>query len=168
MWNQNAGSLLSGIARPERCDVDAVSGCAMLIKRKVFERVGLFDENYFFGFEDIDFCLRARTAGFQSAVVGALVEHEGQASIGRASPTRIYFATRNHLLLAQRCSDSQSLPARWFQTTSILGLNFARALRSSEVSPLGGLRAFVLGARDHFAGQYGGKQTTEESENPRP
>lgn len=44
--------------------VDYVTGCAMLIRREVFERVGLFDERYFMYFEDADFCRRARDAGF--------------------------------------------------------------------------------------------------------
>jgi GT2 family glycosyltransferase len=157
MRNLDFGRSLSSVDRVRRRDVDAVSGCAMLIKRAVFDRIGFLHEDYFFGFEDIDFCLRARAVGFQSAVVSALVEHEGHASIGRASTTRTYFATRNHLLLAQRSSGSQSIPRRWFQTMSILGLNFAHALRSPEVSRLGSVRAFVLGARDHFAGRYGGK-----------
>jgi hypothetical protein len=47
-------------------------------------------------------------------------------------------------------------------------LNFAHALLSPEASRLGGLRAFVRGARDHFAGQYGGKQKTEDGEDLRP
>ena len=37
--------------------VDGVSGCLMLVKREVFEAIGLLDEDYFFSFEDLDFCL---------------------------------------------------------------------------------------------------------------
>ena len=48
--------------------IDYVSGCCMLIKREVFEKIGLFDERYFMYFEDVDFCLRAKNAGFQIAV----------------------------------------------------------------------------------------------------
>jgi GT2 family glycosyltransferase len=55
--------------------VDAVSGCLMLVKREVFETIGLLDERYFFGFEDLDFCLRAKDAGFStcSRVVRRLI-----------------------------------------------------------------------------------------------
>lgn len=42
---------------------DWVSGACMLMRKTVFDRVGLFDENYFMGIEDIDFCYRARQAG---------------------------------------------------------------------------------------------------------
>lgn len=44
---------------------DAVNGCMMLIKREVFEKVGLMDENYFLYFDDIDLSLRATNAGFK-------------------------------------------------------------------------------------------------------
>lgn len=44
--------------------VDYVSGCCILIRRNVFETVGLFDVQYFMYFEDVDFCLRAQKAGF--------------------------------------------------------------------------------------------------------
>jgi GT2 family glycosyltransferase len=156
MWNLDFGNSLSSVVRSARRDVDAVSGCAMLVKRVVFERIGLFDEDYFFGFEDIDLCLRTRDVGFLSAVTGtATVEHEAHISIGRRSDQRVYFATRNHLLLADRRSGTRSLITRWFQTTSILGLNLANAVVSRDVSPLGGLRGFVRGARDHFSGRYG-------------
>jgi len=49
-------------------ELDYVSGCAMLVWRRVFEKIGLFDERYFLYFEDADFCLRAKKAGFKIAV----------------------------------------------------------------------------------------------------
>jgi len=44
--------------------VDYVTGCAMLVRREVFETIGLLDERYYMYFEDADFCRRARDAGF--------------------------------------------------------------------------------------------------------
>jgi len=48
--------------------VDYVSGCCMFIRRKVFEKIGLLNERYFLFFEDADFCLRAKKAGFKIAL----------------------------------------------------------------------------------------------------
>jgi GT2 family glycosyltransferase len=128
----------------------------MLVKRDVFERIGLLTEEYFFGFEDLDFCLRARADRFQTACIGtATVRHYGNLSIGRASERRIYFATRNHLLLAHRCARLQSRSARWLQTAAILGFNLAHVLFTADVPRSKGLPGFMRGVRDHFAGRYG-------------
>lgn len=45
--------------------VDWVSGCSMLVRREVFETVGLMDEGFFLYFEETDFCLAAQRAGWQ-------------------------------------------------------------------------------------------------------
>lgn len=43
---------------------DWVAGASMIIRREVFEAIGLLDESYFMYFEEVDFCLRARRAGW--------------------------------------------------------------------------------------------------------
>ena len=140
----------------DRRDVDGVSGCAMLIRRTVIERIGLLTEDYFFGFEDLDFCLRARAAGFRTACIGsATVRHEGSVSIGRQSGRRIYFATRNHLMLAHRFAGRRTAMSRWFQCGAIIALNLAYVVRASEVPRRVGLSAFVAGVRDYFTGRSG-------------
>jgi hypothetical protein len=132
-----------------------VSGCAMLIRREVFARVGLLDEAFFFGFEDVEFCLRARAAGFATACVGrAEVVHDGHASIGRQSASRIYYATRNHLRLATHTAGGTAW-RRMFAAASVLTLNLAHAATSVEVPRWKGLQAFIVGVRDHLAGRYG-------------
>ena len=46
-------------------DVDYITGCALLAKREVFERIGKLDPSYIAYFEDTDFSMRARRAGFR-------------------------------------------------------------------------------------------------------
>ncbi|TWG89453.1 hypothetical protein L599_004300000120 [Luteimonas sp. J16] len=48
--------------------VDAVSGALMLLPRRLFERIGGFDEGYRLHAEDLDLCRRARAAGAVVAV----------------------------------------------------------------------------------------------------
>ena len=48
---------------------DYISGCAMFVKKEVFKKIGLFDENFFLYYEDADFCWRARKERFESYVV---------------------------------------------------------------------------------------------------
>ena len=64
-------------------DVDYASGCCFLARREVFERVGLLDERYQAYFEDTDWCMRARRAGFGVRYVPAAhVWHRISASTG--------------------------------------------------------------------------------------
>jgi GT2 family glycosyltransferase len=83
--------------------VDAVSGCAMLVRLRAVELVGLLDECFFLYFEDLDWCLRAHDAGFEVlSVPRARVWHRGGASIGPASARTTLYSVRNHLQLAAR------------------------------------------------------------------
>jgi MoaA/NifB/PqqE/SkfB family radical SAM enzyme len=50
------------LERPQ--SVDWLSGGCFLIRRNVIEEVGLFDENYFLGVEDMDYCYRAKKLGW--------------------------------------------------------------------------------------------------------
>jgi len=52
----------SGEARP----VDWITGAFIGLRRELFDKIGGFDEDYFMYDEDVDFCLRARQAGFRS------------------------------------------------------------------------------------------------------
>lgn len=46
-------------------ECDWVSGASLMVRREVFEQIGLLDEEYFLYFEEVDFCTRARKAGWQ-------------------------------------------------------------------------------------------------------
>src|SRR3954452_13342761 len=43
---------------------DWVAGACMIVRREVFEAIGPLDEGYFMYFEEVDFCHRARRAGW--------------------------------------------------------------------------------------------------------
>lgn len=65
---------------PHRCDW--VSGSSMIIRREVFEAIGLLDERYFLYFEEVDFCTRARRAGWEvwSIPQSVILHLEGSAT----------------------------------------------------------------------------------------
>lgn len=48
----------------ESVEVDWLPGASMMIRRDVFEAIGLMDEGYFLYFEETDFCLQAKRAGW--------------------------------------------------------------------------------------------------------
>jgi GT2 family glycosyltransferase/glycosyltransferase involved in cell wall biosynthesis len=150
------GAAVAELELPAAREVDGVSGCLMLVKREVFEAVGLLDTDYFFSFEDLDFCLKARRAGFSTVLAGAAaVYHEGGRSIGATSPRRLYFAARNHLLLARRNDPSAGRFASLCRGCSIVLLNLAHAVRSSGGSLPVRLAAVVRGTRDYAGGRFG-------------
>jgi N-acetylglucosaminyl-diphospho-decaprenol L-rhamnosyltransferase len=62
--------------------VDAISGACMMLKRDVFERAGLLNEDYFMYAEDIDLNYKIRQLGFLSYYVGEaqIVHHGGRSS----------------------------------------------------------------------------------------
>jgi GT2 family glycosyltransferase len=79
--------------------VDYVFGTAMFVRREVLERVGLFDEQYFMYYEDMDFCVRARRAGFQLFLLPDVeVLHEGEASTQDQPAQRYYYKARSSVL----------------------------------------------------------------------
>jgi GT2 family glycosyltransferase/glycosyltransferase involved in cell wall biosynthesis len=154
MLHRDAGRHVSALPDGLR-DVDAVSGCVMLLTRAVLEQVGLFREDYFYSFEDLDLCLRARSAGFRSCCVpAARAYHQGHSSIGRRSARRLYFATRNHLKVASEANGSGGV-AGLARGGWIVGLNAAYAVTSADAPLIPGLAAVIRGAWHHVRGRYG-------------
>jgi N-acetylglucosaminyl-diphospho-decaprenol L-rhamnosyltransferase len=74
-------------------EVDSVCGACMLIRRSVVERVGLLDERFFMYGEDLDWCMRARQAGWTVRYEpDIVVQHmHGAASRQRALRTTFHF-----------------------------------------------------------------------------
>lgn len=92
-------------------EAESLTGCGLLVRREVFERVGLLDESYFAYVEDADFCARAAAAGFRALYVpSAEMEHPGGgASGGGYGPGRKYLTAHG----AARFLRRHGTPARW-------------------------------------------------------
>lgn len=56
---------------------DLVSGNGMFIRRRMLEKIGPFDEGYFFYFEDLDLCLRAKKAGYKIVFNPKAISYHG-------------------------------------------------------------------------------------------
>ena len=67
-------------------DVPAISGAVMLLPRKLFERVGGFDEAYRLHAEDLDFCRRVRGVGARVAVANDVTVLHLRGVSSRARP----------------------------------------------------------------------------------
>ncbi|NMB56390.1 glycosyltransferase family 2 protein [Candidatus Beckwithbacteria bacterium] len=78
-----------------------VSGCCMLTKRQILQKIKGFDETFFLYLEDVDFCLRAKLAGFEIALIPqAKIFHKGSQS--STELTKIAYSLRNSLKLVKR------------------------------------------------------------------
>jgi len=74
------GALFSDTPEPAR--VEVISGACMMVKRDVFEQVGLFAEDYFMYAEDLDLCYKVNRAGYSNYYVGiaTVIHHVGKSS----------------------------------------------------------------------------------------
>jgi GT2 family glycosyltransferase len=81
LWG--VASLYSAEDQPS--EAEAISGACILMKREVFEDVGLFSTDYFMYAEDIDLCYKAWQKGYANYYVPkASIIHHGDGSVSRA------------------------------------------------------------------------------------
>jgi hypothetical protein len=80
-------------------ETDFASGCAFFVKKEVFKKIGFFDENYFLYLEDVDFCQRAKKAGFKIFYESkAKLWHINAGSSAVGSQLQDYYLSRNRLI----------------------------------------------------------------------
>ena len=80
------------------------SGCCMMVKSEVFEKLGFFDEKYFLYYEDADLSERVKKAGYKIVYAPkAIIWHKNAGSAGGSgSKLQDYYITRNRLLFGMR------------------------------------------------------------------
>jgi GT2 family glycosyltransferase len=94
----HAGEALTSLRARGPIEADIASGTVMLVTREVLECVGLFDEAFYLYYEEVDWCLRVRRAGYQVLTVpSSVVWHKVSATLGQTSPVVDYYMLRNHL-----------------------------------------------------------------------
>lgn len=94
----------------EPCFTDSVHGAAMMVPRKVIEEVGMMSEVFFLCYEELDWCVRIKKAGYKVFYQPkSLVFHKESISIGKESPLKIYYISRNRILYAKRNSSGMTL-----------------------------------------------------------
>ena len=119
-------------------------GCAMMVKRSVIENAGMFPEKFFLYYEEWDWSARIQKAGFRIWYAGeATIYHKGSISVGKNSPMKVYYQTRNRILYMRRNSSSANFLIfivffiLFSVPKSILTYTFARQFKN--------LRSFLKG-----------------------
>jgi GT2 family glycosyltransferase len=132
-------------------DVDYVTGCAILARRELLDRIGPMDGRFFLYFEETEWCARARQAGYRVVhVPDAVMWHKLTPTARVFSRNYLYLMTRNRLLFL-RCSGAG--PAAILAATFDLLRTAAswtikprhRAMRPYAPTLIRGIVAFMLG-----------------------
>jgi len=138
-------------------DVDYVAGCAMLVRREVFAKAGLFDGDYFAYHEDVDFCLSAKQAGFGVKLAGDVHARHAphHATGGVYGPGRKYMMGVNTVWFLRR----HGTAGRWlgffvFDVATLLPLFLVGLLT-------GRLPGVIAKARGTYDGLVGRRVTKE-------
>lgn len=132
--------------------VNGVSGAAMFLRARTLKEIGLFDEDYFLCFEDLDLCLRGREKGWKvTTVPQAKVYHSVSRSMGGEYSSRVvYYSTRNHPLLLNRRLPLPLLP-RILRNLLITLHTALFALITAGFQPL----PWARGLYDYSRGRFG-------------
>ncbi len=78
-------------------------GCAMMVKKEVIEKVGMFPEKFFLYYEEWDWSARIMKAGFRIwYTADAVIYHKESLSVGKSNPVKVYYHTRNRILYIRR------------------------------------------------------------------
>lgn len=121
---------------------DFITGAFMVFKREVFEKIGLFNENYALYLEDAEICERAKRAGFKLLFVpSAKISHKVSQTVsgGIGGGGNDYYLTRNRLLFGM-----QFAPLR---TKFALLREATKLLFSGRPNQQKGVKDFFIGKR---------------------
>ena len=95
-------------------------GAAMLIKREALNKVGLMPECYFLYYEELDWSMMFKRAGYQIWYEPkCTIYHKESQATGQNSPLRTYYITRNRLRLVKR--NYQGL-TKWLSFCYLIGI----------------------------------------------
>ena len=136
----------------EPYETDYISGCAFLAQRQVWEKVGLFWEPFFVYYEETDWSIRARDAGYRMVVAPkAKIWHKGSASF--ASHQTVYLQSRNRLYFVAR----NRTGLQWITGLPFVVADYLRRLVMYGVVNRDAMRvrALLLGVVDFFQGRSG-------------
>jgi GT2 family glycosyltransferase len=108
---------------------------AALLRRVVWDAIGPMDERFDFYYEDVEWCTRARLAGYEVlSAPRAVVYHEGSASLGAdLSPRKLEMVTRNRVLWAMSSLRVKTVVRYGGSYAREDAIRVARSIRNGEL-----------------------------------
>ena len=91
-------------------EVDAVSGAFLMSRRKVIDNIGLLDEDFFMYGEELDWCIRAKNAGWKVIYYPAakIIHYKGQCSKTNSKKAAYEFYRTMYLFHKKHFSDKHN------------------------------------------------------------
>jgi GT2 family glycosyltransferase len=149
-----SGINLSPSLQDMECDVTYISGCVLLVKRKVFETVGFLDEKYFMYFEDFEFSRRAGKYFRLIYYPKGIVYHKSGAGKkwDEYTPTYLYYHTRNRFWVFLSESVLYRSYVVMFSIINVIAKSFVILIKNMKTSsrsfPVKELKALWCGLKD--------------------
>jgi GT2 family glycosyltransferase len=135
------GFPLSLWSTPYRRPLDAVTGACMLIRGETLRQIGLLDEAFLNGYEDVDFCFRARDKGWQIRLSNSVVLEHAESVSGN----RVQHDEANYQLFVKKWKGKVEPSMSEAQSAIELNRNQAwRAFMEDPASPDNVLRVSKL------------------------
>lgn len=137
-------------------DLDYAVGCCILMRASVLKEIGYFDPAYFMEYEEVDWCDRARKAGYRIVYEPrAVVYHDCSNSFTDSrSPTFHYLFARNRLLFRER-SEGKRSASMHIPYALRLWLGQLRVILRDKGGMPRRARAATRGIVDFFRGRFG-------------
>lgn len=103
----------------EPANVEVVSGACLMIKRHVFEKVGLFSPEYFMYAEDVDLCYKVRQIGLMSYYVNSasVLHHGGGTTRNSTGNQWVAIMQRNSIL--KFCQKTRGRVYAWMYRAAV-------------------------------------------------
>jgi GT2 family glycosyltransferase len=97
-------------------EVDYVTGCSLLAKVEMIRSIGTMDESFFLYWEETDWCIRAKRANWKIRYIpSSVVYHKGSEGLGKISPQKTFYSSRNSLkFINKNYSSIQWLAILWW------------------------------------------------------
>lgn len=128
----------------EEKEITFATGCLMLIRKEIFNNVGLLPEEYFMYYEDVDFCAKVQNKGYKIVYnSNSKIYHKISASSGEEeSPFAIEWNTRNRIKFYRKyknisCGKRKNIFSVFFYTTRVLkGVQYLKEKRIDKAKAL--------------------------------
>lgn len=143
---------------PASSDTEYIAGCCLLVRAAAWSELGGFRDDFFLYYEDAEWCLRARHAGWRCRYIGEVlcrhrVSSSTQGGHRALSPTSAYYRARNQLRFALETAPLRKRVTRTagvlFIWTPYLAWQLVRAHDRQTT------RAYLRGLRDGLGGRMG-------------